>query len=43
VARSGPGAAATVRALEDALSGASAEPLEDDATVVVFAPAAAAG
>jgi serine phosphatase RsbU (regulator of sigma subunit) len=32
------GAAATVRAIEDAITAASAEPLEDDATVVVFAP-----
>ena len=40
VARSGPGAAATVRALEDAIAGASSEPLEDDATIVVFAPSA---
>lgn len=32
------GAAATVRAIEDALTAASADPLEDDATVVVFAP-----
>lgn len=33
------GAAATVRAIEDAITAASADPLEDDATVVVFAPA----
>jgi serine phosphatase RsbU (regulator of sigma subunit) len=38
VARSGPGAPATVRALEDAISSASTDPLEDDATIVVFAP-----
>jgi serine phosphatase RsbU (regulator of sigma subunit) len=34
------GAASTVRALEDALAAASADPLEDDATIVVFAPTA---
>ena len=38
VARAGPGAPATVRALEDAISSASLDPLEDDATIVVFAP-----
>jgi serine phosphatase RsbU (regulator of sigma subunit) len=38
VARSGTGAAATVRAIEDAIAGASVDPLEDDATIVVFAP-----
>jgi len=38
VARSGTGAAATVRAIEDAIISASVDPLEDDATVVVFAP-----
>jgi serine phosphatase RsbU (regulator of sigma subunit) len=38
VARSGTGAAATVRAIEDAIVSASVDPLEDDATVVVFAP-----
>ena len=38
VARSGTGAAATVRAIEDAIASASADPLEDDATIVVFAP-----
>ena len=32
------GAGPTVRALEDALTAASTDPLEDDATVVVFAP-----
>jgi serine phosphatase RsbU (regulator of sigma subunit) len=32
-------AASTVRALEDALIAASSDPLEDDATIVVFAPA----
>jgi serine phosphatase RsbU (regulator of sigma subunit) len=42
VARSAPGAAATVRAIEDAISTASADPLEDDATIVVFAPTAPA-
>ena len=31
-------AASTVRALEDAITAASADPLEDDATIVVFAP-----
>ncbi|MGH2909219.1 MAG: SpoIIE family protein phosphatase [Solirubrobacteraceae bacterium] len=31
-------AASTVRALEDAISAASVDPLEDDATIVVFAP-----
>jgi len=31
-------AASTVRALEDAIRAASVDPLEDDATVVVFAP-----
>jgi serine phosphatase RsbU (regulator of sigma subunit) len=31
-------AASTVRALEDAITVASADPLEDDATIVVFAP-----
>jgi hypothetical protein len=31
-------AAPTLRALEDAITGASADPLEDDATIVVFAP-----
>jgi serine phosphatase RsbU (regulator of sigma subunit) len=39
VARAAPGAAATVRAIEDAIATASADPLEDDATIVVFAPA----
>jgi len=34
----GPAAAPTVRALEDAIMAASADPLEDDATIVVFAP-----
>ncbi len=34
----GPAAAPTVRALEDAITHASADPLEDDATIVVFAP-----
>jgi len=34
----GPAAAPTVRALEDALMAASSDPLEDDATIVVFAP-----
>lgn len=34
-------AASTVRALEDAITAASADPLEDDATVVVFAPTSA--
>ena len=38
VARSGTGAAATVRAIEDAIVSASVDPLEDDATIVVFAP-----
>ncbi len=33
-------AASTVRALEDAITAASAELLEDDATIVVFAPTA---
>jgi serine phosphatase RsbU (regulator of sigma subunit) len=33
-------AASTVRALEDALTAASADPLEDDATIVVFASTA---
>jgi hypothetical protein len=32
-----PAAAWTVRALEDAMTAASSDPLEDDATVVVFA------
>jgi hypothetical protein len=27
-----------VRALEDAITAASSDPLEDDATIVVFAP-----
>jgi AcrR family transcriptional regulator len=40
VARSGTGAAATVRAIEDAIASASVDPLEDDATIVVFAPSA---
>jgi serine phosphatase RsbU (regulator of sigma subunit) len=31
-------AASTVRALQDAITAASADPLEDDATIVVFAP-----
>jgi serine phosphatase RsbU (regulator of sigma subunit) len=31
-------AASTVRALEDAITAASADPLQDDATIVVFAP-----
>lgn len=31
-------AASTVRALEDAITAASADPVEDDATIVVFAP-----
>ena len=31
-------AASTVRALEDAITAASVDPLEDDATIVVFAP-----
>lgn len=31
-------AASTVRALEDAITAASGDPLEDDATIVVFAP-----
>lgn len=31
-------AASTVRALEDAIVAASTDPLEDDATIVVFAP-----
>jgi hypothetical protein len=31
-----------VRAIEDAISTASADPLEDDATIVVFAPTAPA-
>ncbi len=31
-------AASTVRALEDAITAASTDPLEDDATIVVFAP-----
>jgi serine phosphatase RsbU (regulator of sigma subunit) len=31
-------AASTVRALEDAITAASSDPLEDDATIVVFAP-----
>jgi serine phosphatase RsbU (regulator of sigma subunit) len=35
-----PAAAPTVRALEDAITAASAQPLEDDATIVVFAPTA---
>jgi serine phosphatase RsbU (regulator of sigma subunit) len=34
----GAGAAPTVRALEDAITRASADLLEDDATIVVFAP-----
>jgi serine phosphatase RsbU (regulator of sigma subunit) len=34
----GAGAPATVRAIEDAIADASSDPLEDDATVVVFAP-----
>ncbi len=33
-------AASTVRALEDAITAASTDPLEDDATIVVFAPTA---
>jgi serine phosphatase RsbU (regulator of sigma subunit) len=37
VAAAGPGAAATVRAIEDVILRASADLLEDDATVVVFA------
>jgi serine phosphatase RsbU (regulator of sigma subunit) len=32
-------AASTVRALQDAITAASADPLQDDATIVVFAPA----
>jgi serine phosphatase RsbU (regulator of sigma subunit) len=40
VARSGVGAAATVRAIEDAIASASADPLEDDATIVVLAASA---
>jgi serine phosphatase RsbU (regulator of sigma subunit) len=40
VARAAPGAAPTVRAIEDAITTASADPLEDDATIVVFAPSA---
>jgi serine phosphatase RsbU (regulator of sigma subunit) len=32
------GAASTVRAVEDAITAASADPLQDDATIVVFAP-----
>ena len=32
------GAASTVRALEDAIAAASSDPMEDDATIVVFAP-----
>jgi serine phosphatase RsbU (regulator of sigma subunit) len=43
VARSGTGAAATVRAIEDAIASASADPLEDDATIVVFAPSTPLG
>ena len=31
-------AASTVRALEDAITAASADALQDDATIVVFAP-----
>lgn len=38
IATAGAGAAATVRAIEDALVEWSVEPLEDDATIVVFAP-----
>jgi serine phosphatase RsbU (regulator of sigma subunit) len=37
----GAAAAPTLRALEDAIAGASADPLEDDATIVVFAPSGA--
>jgi hypothetical protein len=37
----GAGAAPTLRALEDAIATASADPLEDDATIVVFAPSGA--
>lgn len=37
VAAAGLGAAATVRAIEDVILGASAELLEDEATVVVLA------
>ena len=33
-----PSPAPTIRALEDAIAGASADMLEDDATLVVFAP-----
>ncbi len=40
--RVGTGAAATVRALEDAIVGASEDLLEDDSTIVVFAPSSAA-
>jgi serine phosphatase RsbU (regulator of sigma subunit) len=36
------GAASAVRAIEDAIHDASSDPLEDDATVVVFAPSASA-
>jgi len=36
-----PSAPSTVRALEVAIMAASADPLEDDATIVVFAPSAA--
>ena len=36
-------AASTVRALEDALLAASSDPLEDDATIVVFAPTELSG
>lgn len=39
LARAVDGASAsTVRALEDAITAASTDPLEDDATIVVFAP-----
>jgi serine phosphatase RsbU (regulator of sigma subunit) len=31
-------AASTVRALKDAITAASSDPLQDDATIVVFAP-----
>jgi serine phosphatase RsbU (regulator of sigma subunit) len=33
-----PSPAPTIRALEDAITGASADMLQDDATLVVFAP-----
>ncbi len=40
VARSGTSAAATVRAIEDAVAGVSVDPLADDATIVVLAASA---